>query len=152
MKLSQKGWNNVIIFVTLGLILIFNFSGEWLNRNSEPSSEASGLVPAHGVITTMQLPNDKIERIGQGWRASSGKLTHEQINQLIGLWQHAKIKSFADPIRFESSHNRVKIWFAGNTEPVEYIFLELADKVLVKIDQQTYELLHPNLSQLLIES
>lgn len=150
-KLSQKGWNNVIIFVTLGLILIFNFSSDFLNRNSEQTTDRSYLIPTHAVITTIQFPCEKIERIGQGWRATSGSMELSQITQLISDWQQAQIQLFSRDLPMQSSNTLIKIWFAGQTEPTNFEFLTLADKTLVEIEQQTYELVHPDLSLLLTE-
>lgn len=154
-RLSQRGWNNVIIFTTLILILLFNFSSDFLNRNAEDKAEISTLIPSGWVITTIDYGQDKVERIGQGWRSQSGKLNHEDLTQLVSAWQNAEIELFDSKLNWQSDTQVIEVWFAGQAEPIEYSFLSLADKTLVKIDQkfkqQTYLLISPAFSNLTID-
>ncbi|MCF2947270.1 hypothetical protein L0668_04065 [Paraglaciecola aquimarina] len=154
-RLSQRGWNNVIIFTTLILIMLFNFSSDFLNRNVQDKPEISTLIPAGLVITTIEYQNDKIERIGQGWRAKSGKLSHEQLTQLVANWQNAEVELFDDQLNWQSDVKTISVWFAGQVKPITYSFLFFADKTLVKteqkINQQTYQLVNPDFSQLNID-
>jgi hypothetical protein len=149
-KLSQKGWNNVIIFVTLGLILLFNFSSKFLNRNIEVN-DIGHLVAPHQVITTIEYPEYKIERIGQGWRTNSQDLNKDQLFQIPQRWQEAEVEPFSHPVVWDSQAISVTLWLAGQAEPQVYRFLPLADKVLVNVHQQTYQLSNHDYSQLFVE-
>lgn len=150
-RLSQRGWNNVIIFTTLILILLFNFSSDFLNRNAEDKTAIPALIPSDWVITTIDYGQDKIERIGQGWRAQSGKLEHDDLTQLVNAWQNAEIELFDSNLNWQTDTQVIQVWFAGQAEPIEYSFLPLADKTLIKIEQQTYLLIHPTFSNLKID-
>jgi hypothetical protein len=143
-KLSQRAWNNVIIISTLILILLFNFSSNFLNGGSDEQGVLTGLVPVNMTITTIEFKQHKIERIGQGWRSTSSNVTNEILINLVRQWQQAEIAGFAQETSWQSvegdADNLVKVWFAGQASPIEYRFLELADKSLVQIDNVTYQL------------
>ncbi len=151
-KLSQRAWNNVIIVSMLILIMLFNFSSNFLNDGSDEASSLLTLVPANMTITTMQFEQEKVERIGQGWRTTSGKYgkkySNEELVSLVEHWINAEISLFDQDSHWQSSTSTVQLWFAGQALPIEYQFMQLADKTLVKIDKQTYQLISPSYQML----
>lgn len=147
-KLSQRAWNNVIIVSMLMLIMLFNFSSNFLNHGSDKASSLNTLVPVNMVITTMAFDQQKIERIGQGWRTSSGIYDNERLASLVEHWINAEIVLFDSNLILESPSSTIKLWFAGQAFPVEYQFMNLADKTLVKIDKHTYQLISPSYQML----
>ncbi|MDU0353455.1 hypothetical protein RS130_05510 [Paraglaciecola aquimarina] len=151
-RLSQRGWNNVIIFTTLILILLFNFSSDFLNRGISGSQTVTRLLPQYAVITTIEYVHDRVERIGQGWRTESGTLSNQALSQLVDNWHSAEVELFDSQLNWQTSPQIIKVWFVGQAQPVEYYFLPFADKTLVKFEQQTYLLLSPDFSLLNIES
>ena len=151
-KLSQRGWNNVIIVSMLMLIMLFNFSSDLLNEGSDEVSSLLTLVPANMTITTMEFEQEKVERIGQGWRATSedyaSKYSNERLASLVEHWIKAEISLFEQDPNWQPSTSTVTLWFAGQALPIEYQFMQLADKTFVKIDKQTYQLISPNYQML----
>ena len=155
-KLSQRAWNNVIIVSMLILIMLFNFSSNFLNNGSDETSSIITLVPANMAITTMQFEQKKVERIGQGWRVTSGQYaskydkeySNEELASLVEYWVIAEISLFEQDANRPSSTSTVKLWFAGQALPIEYQFMQLTDKTLVKINKQTYRLLSPSYQML----
>jgi hypothetical protein len=147
-KLSQRAWNNVIIVSMLVLILLFNFSSSFLNDGSKQDLSSLTLVPTNMVITTMAFEQDKVERIGQGWRTTSGMYSNEGIASLVKHWVNAEISLFDQSPNWQSPSSTVKLWFAGQALPIEYQFMQLEDKTLVKIDKQTYQLISPSYKML----
>jgi hypothetical protein len=151
-KLSQRAWNNVIIVSMLILIMLFNFSSDFLNDGSDGSSSLLTLVPPNLAITTMVFAQEKVERIGQGWRTTSGKYvrkySNEELASLVEYWMNAKISLFDQSPNWQSPSSTVQLWFAGQALPIEYQFMQLEDKTLVKIDQQTYQLISPSYQML----
>ena len=151
-RLSQRGWNNVIIVSMLMLIMLFNFSSDFLNGGSGEAPSLLTLVPANMTITTMAFEQEKVERIGQGWRATSGKngkkYSNERLASLVEHWVNAEISLFEQNPNWKLPITTVKIWFAGQALPIEYKFMQMADKTLVKIDQQTYQLISPSYQML----
>ena len=149
-KLSQRAWNNVIIVSMLMLIMLFNFSSDLLNDGGDEASSLLTLVPANMTITTMQFKQGKVERIGQGWRTTSGTYSNEELVSLVGHWNNAEINVFDQSPNWQSSTATVKLWFAGQALPIEYQFMKLADKTLIKINEQTYQLISPNYRMLIL--
>jgi hypothetical protein len=147
-KLSQRAWNNVIIVSMLVLILLFNFSSRFLNDGGDEASSLHTLVPLNMAITTMAFEQDKVERIGQGWRTTSEMYKNEVIASLVKHWVNAEISLFEQSPNWQSPSSTVKLWFAGQALPIEYQFIQLEDKTLVKIDKQTYQLISPSYKML----
>ena len=151
-KLSQRAWNNVIIISMLMLILLFNFSSNFLNGGSETKPAVRTLVPSGAVITTLEIQQHKIERIGQGWRATFADSDNAKLSRLVDHWQQSEIRLIEldekigqfDPL----DKYPVKLWFAGQALPVEYQFMPIEDKTFVIMDGLTYQLIRPTLSML----
>ena len=139
-KLSQRAWNNVLIVSMLSLIMLFNLSSDFLNSESDDASIVQRLVPADMLISTIEFENGKIERVGQGWRIESDSQVNQHPEDIIHHWQQAEINIFEQNVEWADSLPKVTLWFIGQSEPVEYQFLQLADKTLIKIDQHTYQL------------
>ncbi|MGJ8679121.1 hypothetical protein [Paraglaciecola sp.] len=150
-RLSKRGWNNVIIFTTLILIMLFNFSSDFLNRGTKDTPTVSTLIPEGSVITTIEFHNDLVERIGQGWRAKSGSLTNEQLAELVLAWQKAQVKLIDTSHDGQNDTSSIKVWFAGQAQSVEYSFFLSDDKTIVKFEQDFYQLISPDPIHLNIE-
>jgi hypothetical protein len=149
-KLSQSAWNNVIIFSMLILIMLFNFSSHILNEGSSENLSFPKLVPANMVITTMIFEQEKVERIGQGWRTISGTYSNEKLARLVEHWNNAEIRLFDQGPSWQSANSTIQIWFAGQALPIEYQFIQLGDKTLVKIGKQTFQLISPSYQMLIL--
>lgn len=143
-KLSQRAWNNVIIVSMLILIVLFNFSSKILNKGGDEELPLRTLVPANMAITTMLFEQEKVERIGQGWRAVHGVYNNERLASLVAQWNKAEVSLFDQSISWQSPTSSVQVWFAGHALPVDYQFMQLEDKTLVKIDKQPYRLISPS--------
>lgn len=147
-KLSQRAWNNVIIVSMLILIMLFNFSSDFLNGGSNKTPSLLTLVPAGMTITTIEFENETVERIGQGWRSTSGIRNNKSLTSLVEYWNNAQINLFEHNLDGHKSAASMTLWFAGQALPVHYQFIQLADKMLVKIDGQIYELISPGYQKL----
>lgn len=124
--------------------MLFNFSSNFLNGSSDETSSLLTLVPANMTITTMVFEKEKVERIGQGWRTTSGGYSNERLASLVEHWINAEISLFEQSPNWQLPYATVTLWFAGQAMPIEYQFMQLADKTLVKIDQHTYQLISPS--------
>ena len=112
-RLSKKGWNNVLIISML--IMIFVFNSDLFNRTS--SDEANVPVPIFGqnqVLLVADFGQFKIERIGNSWRQVGGaeisdiSLLAQTWTQLIGT----PIESLED---LHSDPYIVVLTFAGES-------------------------------------
>ena len=154
-RLSQRAWNNVIIVSMIMLIMLFNFSSNFLNGGGDDTSSLNTLVPSNMAITTMEFERAKVERIGQGWRISekyprkSGeKYNNDELATLVEHWNNAQINLYDQHPSWPSTTSTVKLWFAGEALPIEYQFVQLTDKTLVKINKKTYQLISPSYQML----
>lgn len=130
--------------------MLFNFSSSFLNDGSSEAPSLLSLVPANMTITTMEFEREKVERIGQGWRTTSGIYSNQQIVNLVEYWNSAKISLFEQGSNWQAPSSTVKLWFAGQASFTEYQFMQLADKTLVKIDRKIYQLISPNYQMLIL--
>lgn len=124
--------------------MLFNFGGNFLNDGSDEPPTLFALVPANMTITTMDFEQEKVERIGQGWRTTSGKYTNKRLASLVENWTNAEISESEQDLSWQSPTSTVELWFVGQTLPTEYQFMQLTDKTMVKINQKSYLLIRPS--------
>jgi len=140
-RLSQKAWNNVIIFAMLSMIFMLNIS----SFRSDDSDLPMPVIEDGGILLSLQIDQDVIERAGQTWRFSSSspqarnKASEGQARELATLvnnWQRALVKTQNEVTTdsFQSPDFVVVLWVAG----------ERNGRVLpIKtIQQQTYLILN----------
>lgn len=136
-RLSQKAWNNVIIFAMLAMILVLNIS----SFRSDDSDFPVPIIEEGGLLLSLQIDQYVIERAGQTWRLSSSSLlANEQASEeqsdalaiLVDNWQRALVKPQNEVTAeaLQSPDTVVVLWLAGERNG-----LVLPVKT---IDQQTY--------------
>jgi hypothetical protein len=136
-RLSQKAWNNVIIFAMLAMILILNIS----SFKSDDSDFPVPIIEEGGLLLSLQIDQYVIERAGQTWRlSSSSPLTNSQssteesyaLAALVDNWQRALVKPQHEVTAevLQSPDVVVVLWLAGERNG-----LVLPIKT---INQQTY--------------
>jgi len=119
-RLSQKAWNNVIIFAMLAMILVLNIS----SFKSDDSDFPVPIIEEGGLLLSLQIDQYVIERAGQTWRlSSSSPMASEQTSEnqsdalaiLVDNWQRALVKSqnevTADALSLPDAV--VVLWLAG---------------------------------------
>lgn len=142
-RLSRRGWNNVLIFATLFMILLFSTSNRMLLQNAEPS-QSQLLLPESSEIMAIDYGTHKIERIGRGWRATpSLNLDESQLNKITVHWQ----QTTGQPIdgRLKQPYI-VTIWLAGQEQGAVYKILPQGEDLLVQFQQQVYLVKQQSLS------
>lgn len=140
-RLSQKAWNNVIIFAMLAMILVLNIS----SFKSDDSDFPIPIIEEGGLLLSLQIDQYVIERAGQTWRLSSsspsanGQTSANESYALAALvdnWQRALVKSqnevTAEALQLPDVV--VVLWLAGERNG-----LVLPIKT---INQQTYLMLN----------
>lgn len=152
-RLSQKAWNNVIIFSMLIMITILNmdrFSGD-------DDLDISSIIEESDIVLSMQIDQNVIERVGQSWRfspkspAASSNVDAQKLAILINNWQRAIV---AEPIEiidnslFNQPRHIAVIWLAGESEGRAYPIIVLNDNAYIQIANEAKLLDFPNLSQL----
>ena len=140
MKLSRTGWNNVIIFSVMIIILLINATNDRLFPEGEGGSDKH-LLPEHSVILTLVINFDDnrqltFERVGRAWQMTSQgvlvDLSNQQIEQLMLAWQQSSGLVQADDILVEGLQGiEVSISTATNKDELVYMVYPLEDQLLV---------------------
>ncbi|MBU2869541.1 hypothetical protein [Colwellia sp. E2M01] len=147
MKLSKTGWNNVIIFSVMIIILMINVTNDKLFPDNENSTHAEQLIlPEHAVILTMSVEYSAsqqvfIERVGRSWQLTTQGLTLEksqqQIEQMMFAWQQSiGLVQAADIVIDEKQGLTVNIALAGETQIRTYTLYPLNDQLLIYQHQE----------------
>jgi len=92
MRLSRTGWNNVIIFSVMIIIIFLNFTNDKLfRRNTDGAyTQDVAIFSDRAVILTLTINQQiKIERIGQAWRMTPVKMKAQALEQMMQSWQLA---------------------------------------------------------------
>jgi hypothetical protein len=137
MRLSRTGWNNVIIFSVMIIIIFLNFTNDKLFRRDQSGaySQDISLFSEPAVILSLSINKlITIERLGKSWRITPIKhnLSEQAVEQMMLSWQRA----------------------TGTTATLKYdLSMQTATLVSVVVagKEQAYELsLYPTQDQLLI--
>ena len=151
-RLSQRAWNNVIIFSMLLLILLFSSSSNFLTRNEMDPEQALLLVPENSLIMTLDFGSQKIERIGRGWRMLGGEIEESvdetTLNTLVENWQQAEM--LPSDQTFQDDGLIVVLWLAGKDLARVYQFFQEDQMLMVKVDKAVYQLTNMPLNALFL--
>jgi len=151
-RLTQRGWNNVIIVSMLLLIVLFNSSSNFLSNNELDTQQPLPLLPANSVLMTLDFGSHKIERIGRGWRILADKsqalADQAALNDVINNWQLATIEPF-DGLG-QDQELVVVVWLAGQDQARVYQFYPLGQTLLVEVEQALYQVSNMKLEQLVL--
>lgn len=140
MKLSRTGWNNVIIFSVMMIILLINATNDRLFPEGESGSDKH-ILPEHSVILTLAInfsDNRQLtfERVGRAWQMTSQgilvDLSNQQIEQLMLAWQQSSGLIQADDILVAGLQGiEVLINTATSKDELTYMLYPLVDQLLV---------------------
>ena len=162
MKLSRTGWNNVIIFSVMIIILLINATNDKLFPKEGKANNAEQLIlPQHSIILTLAIDFSLsqqvlFERRGRSWQLTAkGVLlekTDQQIEQMMFAWQESSGLVQAAEIIIDSEQSiTVNIALAGESQARIYMLYPLNDQLLVYQQQgNTWLALPPALAQQLL--
>ncbi|PAJ74123.1 hypothetical protein CJF42_12025 [Pseudoalteromonas sp. NBT06-2] len=142
-RLSKKGWNNVLIFSMLIMIFLFNGLHHKI-IDTESDDIIQSILKEQSYILTIEYPLYKIERIGTGWRSNS-QLTGPQIFELSINWQQATglritdIDAIKSEFKNKQAENIVTIWLAGEALPQVYAFFKLGQDYFIHMPKAANE-------------
>jgi hypothetical protein len=150
-RLSQKAWNNVLIFATLAMIAIFNLSHKMIDPD-QTSSTPMTLLPANALIQEINFGTHKIERIGRGWRLQSDierTISEDELRQIVDAWTMAQVEPVAN-IKTGDAYVII-IWLAGEPRAQVVQLSPANEDAYLIIDNKQYQLMSPHYSTLLIK-
>lgn len=133
-QLSRRGWNNVLIFAVLAMMLIFQYSGKKMNGDDSATLYQSAL-PASAVVLSMQFDNIQIQRVGSqlATKPELG-LSQPQLQQIIKAWESATFKPLAKDVVIANLAYGINISFelANLAEPVTLILYQIDSGYLLQ--------------------
>lgn len=153
MQISRRGWNNVLIFAVLAMMLIFQYSGKKINGDDSANQYQSAL-PASAVILSMQFDNIQIQRVGSqlATKPEMG-LSQPQLQQIIKAWESATFKPVAEDVVIANLAYGINISFelANLATPVTLILYQIDggyllqnwQSQLLQIDEAELQVLLP---------
>lgn len=91
--LTQRGWNNVLIFASLFMIILFNSTHQKFVESEDETQKAT-LIKVDAIIQSMDFSGVKIERIGASWRVVSSFETSKTVDaeKVTSFWQQAQFE------------------------------------------------------------
>jgi hypothetical protein len=142
MKLSRTGWNNVIIFSVMTIILLINATNNKLFPSEERDNKAEQLLlPQHSLIVTLAIDfseNQQVffERVGRSWQLTAKGIivdkTDQQIEQMMFAWQQSSgLVQAADIVIDKEKGVAVQIALAGDAKAQTFTLYPLADQLLI---------------------
>lgn len=159
MRLGRRGWNNVLIFVVLAMILLFKFTGERLNTPHEEgnsathpqgqSSTSAMLLPAGAVVLELDLPDRVIRRVGTSWQ-SEPEAGRPVVT--IDAWLHIQLPIWKKALGGTAEGKVIRVFVARSSEPLELTLFNIRGQhfisnwqgQLLKLDQTSYNALFSN--------
>jgi hypothetical protein len=149
MRLTRKGWNNVIIFAAMAMILILNVSNDKLFADKEESSQQK-LFPQGELILTLELNSAMIiERVGTGWKITpESRLNAQGLSAMMLAWQDSIGMTLASaPVGIsEQGMFQAKLSLSGRPQPYFIDFYPVADQLLAYLHESEQWLTFPKAS------
>ncbi|MGY5451318.1 hypothetical protein ACVFI8_10305 [Agarivorans sp. MS3-6] len=151
MKMSRRGWNNIIIFAVASMILIFKYV-ELNDQQMGSEQVADGLLlPQGATILRLELPTLVIERMGTQWRSEPPV---DRSIAVIDAWLHASLVPWPNAVGGAASSQVIQVYLANSAAPLELTLFELAEQrfitnwqgQLLSVDPDSYQALFPTAS------
>ncbi|SQD79613.1 hypothetical protein [Moritella yayanosii] len=134
MQLSRRGWNNVLIFTILAMMLIFQYSGKTIGGGNTTRYYQTAL-PLNAIVLSMQFDNIQIQRVGSqlATKPELG-LSQPQLRQIIKAWETATFKPVAEDVVIANLAYGINISFelANLAEPVTLILYQINSGYLLQ--------------------
>ncbi|QTH62703.1 hypothetical protein J1N51_07890 [Psychrosphaera ytuae] len=154
LRLSQKGWNNVLIFSCMFMILLFNYTNNML-MSDEQDQVVAPLLPPDAIIQAIDFSGVELQRVGPSWRVLS-QVPNPQIERpeaFVETWQNQPLTSLAhSPMLMENATAwPVVVWVAGQEEGWVFEFVidttEQTVYINARRDERWYQLDYAQLPQ-----
>lgn len=90
LRLSKKGWNNILIFSMLLMIMVFNGLHKRIPLGKVEAQLVS-LLPEDSLVLTLAFGDIAVERIGQSWRTNpQADIEAAALAQMMLAWRGQK--------------------------------------------------------------
>ena len=134
MRLSKKGFNNVLIFSILTLIFIFNF-GKQLLPNVAPSNQT--VIDSNLIIVEIKTPDFIIKRSGRSWISEPQLgLSDQKLSEIVKTWQTLPLHEATPPSEIDAPFI-IQIYTANAEQPIIVKLIQQQEHYLLQIDDIT---------------
>jgi hypothetical protein len=131
MRLSRKGWNNVLIFGVLFVVFMFNF-GHKLTLS--PKVQQRTIIDNNLTIVEIKTPDYKIKRFGRSWQSEpSLGLSEQQLTSLVSNWQNLQLET-QPPVSNTKSPYTIQVYTANQEQPIIVQLFQYGDNYLLQSD------------------
>ena len=147
MRLSRRGWNNVLIFAVLSIIFIANFSDKLsLSSDTEPRP----IIDSQLTIVEIKTPDYQIKRFGRTWKSEPDLgFSEAQLLSLVKSWQHMPLEEQA-PFDTPAHPYVIKIYTVDKEQPIVVQLSQFGDDYLLQTNPSYSLLLHAEQLPLLL--
>jgi len=136
MRLSKKGFNNVLIFGILLITFFFNFN----QRLQAPldSDQKTVLSPAFTILE-IQTPDYVLTRVGREWqRKPSMGIASDTLKQIVNHWQTIPLTVLTAP-EVSPSEYVFRFYVAEQAQPILVTLHQLANnQYALQINETEY--------------
>jgi len=136
MRLSKKGFNNLLIFGILLIIFIFNFK----QLLQEPhKTKQSTVIPKAFTILEIQTPDYTLTRVGRNWqRKPSMGISNDTLHQIVNNWQTVALDTLTEQ-SFPLSDFTLRFFVAEQKEPILIQLHQLQnDHYVLQVNENLY--------------
>ena len=136
MRLSKKGFNNLLIFGILLITFIFNFN----QRLHEPQqTNQSTVIPKELTILEIQTPDYSLTRIGRNWqRKPSMGISSNKLQQVVSNWQTIPLDRLTEQ-SFPLSDFVLTFFIAEQQDPIIVQLHQLQnDHYVLQVNEKLY--------------
>ena len=133
MRLSKRGWNNVLIFGVLIIVFLFNFSHKLLLK---PKVHQRTLISNEVMIVEIKTPDFTIKRVGRSWVSEPNLgLSEHQLSLLVQNWQNLPLQTQL-PIDKPKDPFIMQVYTANQAQPIIVKLLQEGDDYRLQTDQE----------------
>lgn len=135
-NLTQRAWNNVIIFAMLFMVYLFSISNKLIVQNND-DERLRFLLPEHSIIMQIDFAEVTLERIGQSWRTKgSDQWAMETLQSLIHNWGHLIVyeQDFTDI----NNPYIVTLLLAGEEKPRVLQVASLTEDIIINSEGKSF--------------
>lgn len=147
MRLSRKGWNNVLIFAVLFIVFVFNFSHK---LTLSPKVHQRAVIDGDFTIVEIKTPDYRIKRSGRTWQSEPNLgLTEQQLTSLVNNWQGLKLET-QPPVDNVKTPYTIQVFTAKHEQPIIVQLYQYETHYLLQTDPSMSLLLKENQLPLLL--
>lgn len=132
MRLSAKGWNNVLIFGILIIVFLFNFSHKLLLK---PKAHQRTVINNRVMIVEIKTPDFSIKRSGRSWtREPNLGLSGQQLALLVQNWQNLPLPTQAAILQPKNPFI-MQVYTANDAQPIIVKLIQQGENYLLQTDE-----------------